>query len=79
LYAFTVDLVRLPKFEFGLGEILAHDADEPDWREKTRPERRVTRRAAQQIGMLFDWSFDGVECDGANNENRHQECSMFDV
>ena len=77
MYAFTVDLSRFPKLEFGLREVVTYDADEPDRREKTCAERRITCRAAQQIGMLFDWSFDSVECDGTNNENGH--LGMFEV
>jgi hypothetical protein len=40
-------------------------------REETRAKCSVGRRAAQLVGVFLDGSFDGVECDGANDENRH--------
>ena len=38
---------------------------------KLGAERGVGSGAAEQIGVFFDRSFDGIECDGTNNENGH--------
>ena len=59
------------KFDVLLREIIADHADEIDRPEEARADRRIAGRAAEQIGMLLHGSFDGIECDGTNDEDRH--------
>ena len=71
LHAFRVDLARFPEVEFRRRKIVADDADEFHRRKKARAERGVGSGAAEQVGVLLHRSFDGIERDGTNDENRH--------
>src|SRR5687767_10099785 len=71
LNAFRIDLARLPKIKLRRRKIVAHDADQFYGRKETRAERRIGGRSAQEIGVFFYRSFDGIEPNGTNNEDRH--------
>ena len=71
LHPFRIDLARLPEIELRGRKIVAHDANQFYRRKETRAERRVGGRSAQEIGVFFYRSFDGIEPNGTNNENRH--------
>ena len=59
------------------GRVLARERRtcRTDWRtgrrKETRTQRCVRRRAADQIGVLFDRRSNRVERDGTNNEDGH--------
>ena len=73
LHAADVDLARFPKVKFRFRKIVADHADQIHWRKEARAQRRVGGRTAELIGVFFDRRFNGVECDGTNDENRHKE------
>ena len=53
------------------GKVIADDADEINRGEKTGPDRGIRSGAAEQIGVLLNLRFDGIEGDGTNNKDGH--------
>lgn len=71
LQAIKVDLTGPEKIDVRGREIFADDPDQLDWGKKTGPDSRVRSRTAKEVGMLLHWSFNGIESNGSNDENRH--------
>ncbi len=79
LQAGEVDVAALEILEVRWWEVVADDADHVHRREKARTDRRVRSGAAEEIGVLFHRSFDGIERDGTNDEDGHRALEMVEV
>lgn len=76
LQPFEVDPAPVEKLDILLRKIVPDDADEIYATEEAGGNGRVRGRAAELVGMLFEWCFDSIKGNGADNENRHDALVM---
>ncbi len=79
LQAGEVDLAAFEILDVRGREVVTDNTDHIHRGEKARADRRVGSRAAEEIGVFFDGGFDGIERDGANDEDGHRALEMVEV
>src|SRR5206468_1286105 len=72
LDSFEIDPALGKKLEVLLGKILTDDPDDTNRSKKTRRQREVGSRTAQDPLCGAEGSFDGIECHRADNQNAHR-------
>src|ERR1051325_11249436 len=76
LKTLKIDLPLIESLDVILGKILTDNANDPHRSEKTRTEREVRSRAAEDALGRAERRLDRIECHGTDDENTHKYFPM---